>query len=192
MLCDPPRSWSWGEHGERQGVNGTGSPPNGVTQITGWGVAQWAQCGASAANTRYQARNLRVYAYRGAQGWFTHGGGFDWCVDAAPTTAEDDDSRGDCAGSPGDWLMLAGERSIHWATNRQGWQSGTQCLVTVYEARKVGPGTIIANAGADYILGNTIWGAVVGRYVAVGTDWTTIGAASCSTALLRSSPPPGF
>lgn len=181
-LCDPPRSWSWGEHGERQGVNGTGQIPSGATQFTAWGVYQQRQCGQSAGGTQIQARNLRILV----PSWSARAGGFEWCEVRAQTTIGGGQG---CSGSAGNWTMPGTDLSLHWATNRRALD-GASCFVVLVEYRKVGAGQVMANAGADAILSNgTIWGLVVGRFVLLTEDWRQVGASSCSDALLRQNPP---
>lgn len=180
--CPPVNTYDWGQHA-KNGCSGQG--PTG-DQLTGWGTAQWLSCGASVANARVQVQNLKVLAFKSDHTWQALQNGLDWVITRNPDT-----STGDAAaqGTTGDWVMPQGQRSLHWATNRQSVPSGTLGLVVTYEGRGDG---IMMNAGADNISGGNIQGDMfISKYKAMdAVNWTHVGGSSVTQANLLAYPPP--
>jgi hypothetical protein len=179
--CPPVNSYDWGQHAK----GGCSGRAPGGDQFTGWGTAQWLACGASKAGVRYQCRNLKVLGMKADHTWVNLGGGFEWVNEFDPNTTS---GAVGANGTPGDWLMPQGQRSLHWATFRRSLPAGLIGTLTYYEAKG---DSIMVNAGYDNIQGGNIMGDLfISKYKKVYPDrWTPIAGTSITQSLLRQYPP---
>lgn len=165
---------------------------SGPSQFTAWGTYQWLNCGQGQANTMVQFRDLRVYALT-TGGWHHYAAQndpFNWCWNRYPDTTTGDQGACERAGSDG-YVMPMGALSGHWSEATDAVAAGDICHLVFIQAKKQGPGEVMANTGFDWRNGNSSAGdSWFGSYRRLTTAWRWIGGTSCTATHFAVDRPP--